>query len=207
MNNLVFSDNHSGLADISGNIPRSRQSQRNASRVMQFEQTMFDHRSRYLVIVLTLNYQKAYRNWISLEVIQQHRDQFLKNQRSNQLLAGIEGYVWKIEEGENSGGLHMHLVIFYSGKHRADVLIAQAIGEYWKHEITGGIGDYRNSNSEKDRHALYGHGIGTGQINRNDLEKRASLLKNLLYLIKDEQRVSSKTSPHHRLFGTSQFPR
>lgn len=185
----------------------SRQAERNEARVLQFEQAMFDRRSRYLVLVLTLNYQPAYQQWITFEDIQQHRDRLLNNRRNNQLLADIEGYVWKIEEGGNSGGLHLHLILFYSGRHQLDVQIAQSVGKYWKHVITDGIGDYWNSNAERDFHARFGHGIGTGQIDRNDHAKREALRINMRYLAKDEQQVTCKTSPYDRLFGTSQLPR
>lgn len=187
------------------NTTRSRQKERNEARILQLEQAMFDRRSRYLILVLTLTYQEAYRHLITLEDIQQHRDQLLNNRRNNQLLADIEGYVWKIEEGGNSGGLHLHLILFYSGRHRSDVQIAQAIGEYWMHGITGGIGNYWNSNAERDFHARFGHGIGTGQIDRHDHVKREALRINLRYLTKEEQRVTCKISPYDRLFGTSQF--
>lgn len=183
-----------------------RQARQNELRVLEFEQAMFNHRSRYLVLILTLSYQEAYRDWITLEVLQKHRDQLLNNRRNNQLLADIEGYVWKIEEGENSSGLHLHLILFYSGCHRADVQIAQSIGNYWTQVITDGIGSYWNSNAQKDLHSRYGHGIGTGQIDRNHHANREALRINLRYLAKDEQYVSSKDGPHQRMFGTSQFP-
>lgn len=189
-----------------GNARLSRQSQRNVDRVLQLEQAMFESRSRYLILVLTLNYQEHYRHLISLETIQQHRDMLLNNRRSNQLLSKIEGYAWKIEEGQNSGGLHLHIVVFYSGQHRADIQIAQSIGEYWVNVVTRGIGAYWNSNALKGLHAQYGHGIGTGQIDRNDHAKREALRANLAYLAKDDQYVTSKASPHERMFGTSQFP-
>lgn len=189
------------------NTPRTRQAERNEARARQFEQAMFDRRSRYLVLVLTLNYQEAYRHWMTLEDIQQHRDRLLNNRRNNKLLAGIEGYVWKIEEGGSSGGLHLHLILFYSGKHWAGVQITRSIGEYWKHFITGGIGDYWNSNAETDFHARFGHGIGTGQIDRNNHAQREALRINMRYLTKDEQRVTCKITTHDRLFGTSQPPR
>lgn len=186
---------------------RSRQAERNEIRALELEQAMFDHRSRYLVLVLTLNYQEPYRQWITLEDIQHHRDQLLNNRRNNQLLAGIEGYVWKIEEGGSSGGLHLHLILFYSGSHRADVQIARSIGEYWKHDITGGIGDYWNSNAERDFHALFGHGIGTGRIDRQEHAKREALRQNLRYVTKDDQQVTAGSGRKERMFGTSQFPR
>lgn len=186
---------------------RSRQAERNETRVLELEQAMFNHRSRYLVLFLTLNYQEPYRQWMTLEDIQHHRDQFLNNRRTNQLLRDIQGYVWKIEEGGMSGGLHLHVVIFYSGSHRADVQIARSIGEYWKHTITGGIGDYWNSNAEKDFHARFGHGIGTGQIDRHDYDKRDALRQNLRYVAKDDQKVTNRVGRNERMLGTSQFPR
>ena len=167
---------------------------------------MFNWRSRHLILVLTLTYKPEWKNTVTLDMIRHHRDKLLNNRRSNQLLEGINGYVWKIEEGNYSGGLHMHVVIFYSGDQRSDIYIAQCIGEYWINVVTQGMGTYWNSNAQKDFHASYGYGVGTGQIDRNDLQKRSALQKNLLYLAKNEQHVSTAASPHVRLFGTSQLP-
>lgn len=199
-------DRHMPGSGVPGNTYQSRKAQRNIARVLQLEEAMFQRRSRYLILVLTLSYQEAYRHLITLEIIQQHRDQLLNDRDSNELLQEIEGYVWKIEEGPTSG-VHMHLVIFYSGSHRADVQIARSIGEYWVNVITHGIGDYRNSNAHKDFHAQYGHGIGTGRIDRNDHLKRGALRQNLIYTAKDEQPVRDRATPHERMFGTSQFLR
>ena len=179
---------------------------RNATRALQLEASMFNWRSRHLILVLTLTYKPEWKSTVTLDMIRHHRDQLLNNRRNNQLLDGINGYVWKIEEGNGSGGLHLHVVIFYSGDHRADIYIAQCIGEYWINVITQGMGTYWNSNAQKDKHAAYGHGIGTGQIDRNDLQKRLALQENLLYLAKNDQHVLTAVPPHLRLFGTSQFP-
>lgn len=80
------------------------------------------------------------------------------------------------------------------------------VGEYWKTVITRGMGTYWNSNAQKEHHARYGHGIGTGQIDRHDEIKREALRQNLRYLAKDDQCVKTRTGPHLRTFGTSQFP-
>ena len=179
---------------------------RNATRALQLEASMFNWRSRHLILVLTLTYKPEWMSTVTLDMLRHHRDQLLNNRRSNQLLDGIKGYVWKIEEGNGSGGLHLHIVIFYSGDHRADIHIARCIGEYWVIIITQGRGKYRNSNADKEKHVAYGHGIGTGQIDRNDLQKRSALQKNLLYLAKNEQHVLTAVHPRLRLFGTSQLP-
>ncbi len=195
------------MTDIQSNRDRpSRRFNRNANRALQLEQAMYDWRSRHLVIVLTLNYKPEFRHLITLDILRQHRDKLLNNRRCNALLQGIQGYGWKVEEGQTSGGLHLHVVIFYSGKHRADIQIAQSLGDYWVTTITNGIGSYWNSNAQKELHAQYGHGIGTGQIDRNDIAKREALRRNLLYLAKDEQHVSTGKNSHQRMFGTSQMP-
>ena len=183
-----------------------RKADRNANRVMQFEQAIFDWRSRHLILALTFSYKPEWQHLVTLDLIQKHRNKLLNNRRCNGLLQGINGYVWKIEEGNNSGGLHMHVVIFYAGDHRADIFIAQRIGEYWANIVTQGLGTYWNSNAAKDTHAELGHGIGTGQVNRYDLVKREALRQNLLYLAKGDQRVDTKTNPYSRMFGTSQLP-
>jgi hypothetical protein len=157
-------------------------------------------------VLSALSYREEWRHAITLDTLRQHRDHLLNNRRCNELLQGIDGYVWKIEEGQNSGGLHLHVLIFYDGARRGDVVIAQAIGDYWVSVVTGGRGAYWNSNADKEWHARYGHGIGTGQIDRFQDEKRESLRKNLRYLAKNDQHVTTRKNPHCRTFGTSQLP-
>jgi hypothetical protein len=83
------------------------------------------------------------------------------------------------------------------------VLIAKAIGEYWVKVITKGRGSYWNSNRFKAIHQRFGHGVGTGEINWNDVAKRNALRRNIEYMTKAEQFVMSKNSKKARLFGTS----
>ncbi|KAE8758440.1 response regulator [Paraburkholderia madseniana] len=110
-------------------------------------------------------------------------------------MPGIRNYVLAIEQGEDTG-LHLHVILYYSAKHRRDVSLAQRIGEYWADVVTGGKGDYWNSNARKAFHARHGQGIGAGQIDRKDTAKRESLRKNLLYAgesvaIPDDQRCGA----------------
>ena len=191
---------------LSPEITGSRKVVRNAERVIQLESAMFNWRSRHLILVLTLSYCREFQHLVNLETIRLHRDQLLNNRRSNKLLAGINGYVWKIEEGHNGAGLHMHLILFYAGEHRADCYLTRSIGEYWVNVVTQGAGSYWNSNADKAFHEMHGHGIGTGQIDRHDPVKREALRKNLLYLAKEEQEVVKGANSHLRMFGTSAFP-
>lgn len=179
-----------------------RKACRNLERALALEEAMFNWCSRHLILILTLNYKDEYRSIIALDDIQRHRDTFLNNFRTNKLLQPINAYIWKIEEGDGGGGLHMHVVLFYDRAHHADIKIAKDIGEYWESMVTSGIGFYRNSNADKDKYRY----IATGQIDRRDLVKRNALRDVLKYMAKCDQRVMSRVNPHCRMFGTSQIP-
>jgi hypothetical protein len=175
---------------------------RNKESGLSFEEKMFQRKSRYLVLFLTFNYRPEYREQVNFKTIQAHRDTLLKYMECsiNPLLSGIEGCIWHLEEGGRSGGLHLHLLIFYSAESRADVWIAQGLGEYWVNVITRGWGDYWNSNANKERFELC-WGIGIGQVNRHDIVKRGALQNFIInYLAKNDQ-IPSERSPDDKLFG------
>ncbi|WP_312438521.1 inovirus-type Gp2 protein [Janthinobacterium sp.] len=170
---------------------------------LNLEKRMFEVKSRYLVLFLTLNYKPDYRDDMTIDDIQQHRDKLFNNRRSNTFLKGIKGYIWKIEEGKEAG-LHVHLLIFYAGDHRADVYIARKIGDYWEDKVTKGTGSYWNSNADKNRILARGLRVGVGQIDRNHLERRKGLHAIIHYMAKDEPLAEHR---HHcRTFGMSQSP-
>ncbi|VWC75902.1 hypothetical protein BLA9940_04450 [Burkholderia aenigmatica] len=190
---------------------RELNAKKNSKRVLALEEAMFSQgrgRSRWLVLSLTLRYKDNYKGSITPEVIQQHRASFFAARRHNVLMSGIKNYVWTIEQGEDTG-LHMHVILFYSAEHNHDVRIAQRIGEYWVDVATEGKGAYWNSNADwcKKNYETRGHGIGVGQINRTDGEKRKALRINLVYLAKAEQYLMVKGADRIRTFGTGQVPK
>ncbi|WP_175916092.1 inovirus-type Gp2 protein [Burkholderia sp. BCC1638] len=181
---------------------RKRNAERNEAKGLAIERQIFENKSRRLVLMLHFGYQAQYRSSIRLEEMQRHRKKFFNNCRSNKLLRGIRDYIWKIEEG-NDSGLHLHVLIFYTANSCRDVYIAQQIGEYWV-KVTDGKGKYWNSNADKAKHAKYGHGIGTGEINWDDHNKREALRRNIQYMTKADQFLKMKYGEHCRVFGTSQ---
>ncbi|RQT30493.1 inovirus-type Gp2 protein [Burkholderia contaminans] len=185
---------------------RKKNAKRNEANVLAMNEEMYKARSRWLILVLTLNYEKPYRRWITLEDIQRHRDNFFRARRFNRLMSGIKNYVWTIEQGEKTG-FHLHVVLYYEAKHKRDVSLAQRIGEYWADVVTEGKGAYWNSNARKAFHARHGHGIGTGQIDRKDVAKRESLKKNLLYLAKASQYLMIKSDERVRTFDMGRVPK
>lgn len=190
---------------------RKKNAERNTQRALAFEQAMFSEetgRSRWLILSLTLRYKPEYRDSITPELIQQHRDRFFAARRFNKLIAGIKGYVWAIEEGEDAG-LHLHVILFYSVDSNHDEFIAQQIGEYWVNVVTEGKGDYWNSNAGRLKlfYEEHGHGVGVGQINWNDACKRKALRTNLVYLAKAEQYLMLKGASRIRTFDMGRVPK
>lgn len=181
---------------------RRRNAERNEAKGLAIEQKVFENKSRQLVLMLHFGYQQPYRSQVTFEEIQKHRKKFFNNCRTNKLLQGIVDYIWKLEEGDESG-LHLHVLIFYTADSCRDVYIAQQLGEYWV-KVTEGKGQYWNSNANKAFHEKYGHGIGTGEINWDDDAKREALRENIRYMTKADQFLKMKYGEHSRLFGTSQ---
>ncbi|MDR5855985.1 inovirus-type Gp2 protein [Caballeronia sp. LZ062] len=187
---------------------RQFNTKRNEENVLAMEEEMFEAKGRWLVLSLTLRYKPKYRRWITPETMQQHRDRLFAARRFNKLMAGIRNYVWAIEQGHDTG-LHLHVILFYSGEHNHDEFIAKQIGEYWVDVVTEGKGDYWNSNRAwlKKRYEKFGHGIGVGQIDWSDTKKREALRKNLVYLAKAEQYLMSWSVERIRTFDMGQVPK
>lgn len=181
---------------------RERNASRNEERALAIEQQVYESKSRHLVLMLHFGFKQQYRHQIKPENLQRFRKRFFNNSRSNKLLRGIVDYIWKVEQGDESG-LHLHLLIFYTAASCRDVQIAKAIGEYWVDVITEGKGHYWNSNANKWLHKKYGHGIGTGEIDWDEDDKREALRANIRYMTKAEQFLKAKIEGCH-LFGTSQ---
>ncbi|MEX3930362.1 hypothetical protein AB4Y32_00860 [Paraburkholderia phymatum] len=189
---------------------RKMNARRNEQRVLGLEEAMFSletGRSRWLVLSLTLRYKPKFRRWITLETIQEHRERFFAARRFNKLMSGIKNYVWAIEQGEDTG-LHLHVILFYSADHNRDEYIGQQIGEYWADVVTEGKGDYWNSNAQWLKKSYKKkRGVGVGQINWNDAEKRKTLRENLVYLAKAEQYVMITGAERIRTFDMGQVPK
>jgi len=187
---------------------RLENADRNATKVLTFGDAMFEAKSRWLVLDLTLSYQAKFRRWITVEQVQRHRKRFFVARRFNELMSGIRSYVWGMEQDEK-GGLHLHVILFYSSESNHDEFIAQQICEYWDSVVTEGKGEAWNSNRAwlKRRYRMHGHGVGIGQIDRTDTEKREALRKNLLYLAKAEQYLLSRSTERIRTFDMGRVPR
>jgi hypothetical protein len=180
---------------------------RNREKGLAFEGEMFIEESRWLLIFLTCNVQKQYRQDITFPMMQRLRDKFFHNMESDdhRLLGGIHGVIWKLEEGGRGGGLHLHLLIFYRGDRRDDVRVCKMLGDYWVRVITKGWGDYWNSNARRGEfEKRWGDGIG--QVNRHD-RKRDSLQAFIANYMAKSTQVPRERSGDDKLFGIRFFDR
>jgi hypothetical protein len=179
--------------------------------VLEMEEAMFSDetgRSRWLVLSLTLRIKPEFRRWVTPEMFQQYRKRFFVARRYNELMKGIANYVWAIEQGEESG-LHLHLILFYdAGDHNHDEFIAKQIGEYWSNVVTEGKGTCWNSNQAwLKRQYAKKHGVGVGQINWYEREKRDALRTNLVYVAKADQYLISRSVEHMHTFDMGKIPK
>jgi hypothetical protein len=178
---------------------------RRKAKAIMWEREMFEWRSRHRFISLVLAYKAEHRSQITPEIIQRHRKYLLDDRRSVPLLAGIKGYVWKLEEGDKTG-LHLHILISYMTKEGRDIEVGNQLGDYWVHVITDGMGSFRNSNIGLDTRG-YIKNITLGDVNHNDTSEREGLRTLLNYLAKSEQYLKRKQSTRVRTFGMSQPPK
>lgn len=95
-------------------LEKLRFSRRQASG-LDFEEEMFCERKSYRVLFLTVGLDVERREDVTLPTMQLYRERFFRDIRDarpcNELLYGIQGFVWKLEEGGRTGGLHLHLVV------------------------------------------------------------------------------------------------
>ncbi|QNB06828.1 hypothetical protein G5S34_08630 [Herbaspirillum frisingense] len=172
---------------------------------LDFEEKMFRERKSYRTLFLTVGLKPDHREDVTLPTMQRYRKRFFRHIREagprDELLYGVQGILWKFEEGGRSGGLHLHLVIFYEAGRSGDVSICRALGEYWVDRITHGWGGYRNSNATKHDHK-HRWGIAVGQIGRDHHEMRDSLRKVIgVYMAKTMQEPKDSDADD-KLWGT-----
>ena len=120
-------------------------------------------------------------------------------------------YAWSLEQGEDNGGFHCHLLLIFDGsRHYKDSYLADQVGQKWR-EITEGVGYcfILNTKEYKEDLARYGK-LGIGMIHRNNLQEVENAVNAALYLTRPDKRDGSyqrlKVSlPNMKSFGQSRL--
>ena len=118
-------------------------------------------------------------------------------------------HAWSLEQGEENGGFHCHLLLIFDGSKRyKDSYLADQVGQKWQ-AITEGVGYcfILNTKEYKDGLARYGK-LGIGMIHRNNMQEVENAVNAALYLTSPDKRDNSyqrlKVSvPNMNTFGQS----
>ena len=200
---------------------------KNKQSLLRYIESLFEYRSRLLVLRMDFSYQKdaggffttsdeqridlifgtkdkdLLEKW-SIEVREQRN--LLIKQLKKKYKKDLVGYVWKLEYGADKA-FHYHMIFFLDeSKHHQDIKIAESIGEMWKHEITNGKGIYWNCNAKK-KHFEKRNRIATGKIKHDDQELRENLNIMASYLTKPDYFVKLTLSDGARTFGKGSKPK
>lgn len=200
---------------------------KNKQSLLRYIESLFEYRSRLLVLRMDFSYQKdaggffttsddqridlifgaknkdLLEKW-SIEVREQ-RNQLIKKLKKK-YKKDLVGYVWKLEYGADKA-FHYHMIFFLDeSKHHQDIKIAESIGEMWKHEITNEKGIYWNCNAKK-KHFEKRNRIATGKIKHDDQELRENLNIMASYLTKPDYFVKLTLSDGARTFGKGSKPK
>lgn len=176
-------------------------------RNLNFERGMLDLRKSYQILFITLIIKKHLRDDVNFETMQVLRRKLFQRIKdaTRGILYDIHGLIWRMEEGDDGGGLHLHLVVFISASRRDHVTACDELGEYWIERITCGWGDFHNGN--RYTHSYRNKwGVAVGYLHRDDEQKRESLRKFIgLYMSKVTQapvdRVDDDKLSGRRYFG------
>ena len=168
---------------------------------LMWEENLFAWHTRHVFVYVHLGYREEYRQLVTPELIQGHRQTLLENRRMNELLQGINAYIWRLEDGDEVG-LHMHALIAYRGDANSGIHIAGQICRYWEEVVTAGMGKAWNGNLVREKRRG-GKESGLGKIDAHETGKRQELREVIAYLTKADQYLKCKHLQGLRAIGMS----
>lgn len=166
------------------------------------------YRSRYArleVLRLDLSYRKG--KYVDLDVfgtalkeVKADWERFRHDLVSGGVVAGVVGYLAKLEYGLLSG-FHFHIIVLCDGsKHREDITLAKMLGEHWSNKVVSrGEGRYYNCNRHKSDYRF----LGIGSLNYYDNAKYDALVNLVVeYMVKTDH-VMAIEAPGERIWFRS----
>lgn len=165
------------------------QSNQNSERLENNIRTLISNYSRLLFVRVDLKYIQDLSHHITIRDFDFHmkklRD-FIHN--GDTCFTNLLGYAWSLEQGEDNGGFHCHMLLIFDGsKHYKDSYLADQVGQKWR-EITEGVGYcfIANTKEYKEDFARYGK-LGIGMIHRNNLQEVENAVDAALYLTRPDK--------------------
>lgn len=174
----------------------------NHQSLVQYVNSLFEKRSRLLVIRIDLSFSVGAAGQYDAEHARECFGRFINNRRCNDIFKNEIGYVWALEWATERG-FHYHCIFFFDGhESQQDITIGHRIGQYWRDIITQGMGYYHCSNNDKVKLEMRGLPVGIGMIHRDDQAKRTALLACSTYLLKEGMSLRAVLPEYLRRFRT-----
>ncbi|MDR6798344.1 inovirus-type Gp2 protein [Acinetobacter calcoaceticus] len=190
----------------------TRQEKRNACSLGKYVKSLIEHYSRLMFVRVDLKYCKNYPQEITIDDVYEHVA-ILCNRLSNAdgCFKHLQGHAWAIEQGEQDGGYHIHLLLIYDYSDIVkDKRQAKLVGEEWV-KITEGYGTYFNINDSDVREGYIERGTdGLGLVCRDDPHKVKNAINAALYLTRPSkywQRLRVKVSKAAHSFDKGDYER
>lgn len=169
---------------------RYHQECRNKQNLERYVRDLLSHYSRLLIVRLDLKYLQESSHLVTIEDFSTHMNklrEFIGNKKT--CFEYLQGNAWALEQGDENGGLHCHLLLIYDGsKRQKDYHLAQEVGEKWQ-RITGGMGTYYNYHDTENKQRYETNDkLGIGMIHRNKPKQVENAVCTSLYLTKPDKR-------------------
>lgn len=182
----------------------------NSNKLENSIRKLFIKRSRLLFVRVDLKYFQEVSDHITIYDFDAHMQKlrdFIGNKKT------CFGYLllnaWSLEQGEENGSFHCHLLLVYDGSERySDTYLAMKVGEKWQ-EITEGLGYFFNLHTPNYKKRFeYKNTLGIDMIHRSNIQEVENAVNAALYLTRpfksddSYQRLKVKL-PGMRTFGKS----
>lgn len=168
------------------------------------------HYARLMVVRVDLKYTQEAQPLITFEQFEQFEQHMSELRRlmgkGRQCFDNLHGFVWSMEQGDENGNYHSHILLMYDANcYQDDVYKGMEVGQLWQ-TITQGLGTYFNCNDPQYKQWLTKSGCcGIGIIRREDIQGQHNLITVALYLVKNKQHLRVKRSPSMKTFDHGQF--
>ena len=175
---------------------------RNQRSIATYVNSLFDQHAKLLVIRLDISYRKAYYDQLTLDLVTEDRNCYLR--RVQNKYPALLGYIWKLEFGVDRR-FHTHITFIFNGAvHQRDISLGIALGELWK-DITDNNGSYFNCQVRREEYRNWG-ADGIGMVHYSDTVKRIHLINALSYLTKLDTQILAILPAGRRTFGRMERP-
>ncbi len=186
------------------------QSNKNSERLENNIRMLISNYSRLLFVRVDLKYIQDLSHHITIRDFDFHMKKLREAiHNGDTCFTHLLGYAWSLEQGENNGGFHCHLLlIFDSSKHYQDSYLADRVGQKWR-DITDDIGYCFILNTREYKEGLTRYGkLGIGMIHRKNSQEVENAVNAALYLTSPDKPDGSyqrlKVSlPNMNTFGQS----